>query len=196
MKLLLLYTHYEASLSVVGEKGYAVIGGIALNKIDTWNFVNPILEDIDIPQQYSVDVPSGYGLSHKMLLEQTIQSILDEKYISVDLDSCISTCELIHGLYSSHENQEVKLKDKPLSKFLGGNHWKLKINFQGKMLVKRILLNSLVAKKFPDHKSKFEISNVEFGGDKVPIFAGPNMIESHELILNVAENIKKSGADF
>ena len=54
----------------------------------------------------------------------------------------------------------------------------------------------LVAKKFPGHKSKFEISNVEFGGEKVPIFAGPNMIESHELIINIAENIKKAGADF
>ena len=54
----------------------------------------------------------------------------------------------------------------------------------------------LVAKKFPNHKSKFTISNVEFGGDKVPIFAGPNMIESHELITDIAENVKKAGADF
>ena len=49
----------------------------------------------------------------------------------------------------------------------------------------------LVAKKFPNHKSKFTISNVEFGGDKVPIFAGPNMIESHELITDIAKNVKK-----
>ena len=54
----------------------------------------------------------------------------------------------------------------------------------------------LVAKKFPNHKSKFTISNVEFGGDKVPIFAGPNMIESHELITDIAKNVKKAGADF
>ena len=80
-----------------------------------------IPEDKDIPQEFSVDVPSGYGLSHKMLLEETIRSILNEEYISpVDIDSCISTCELIHGLYSSHENQKwAKLKDKPLSKYLG-----------------------------------------------------------------------------
>ena len=54
----------------------------------------------------------------------------------------------------------------------------------------------LVAKKFPDHKSKFKVANVEFGGDKVPIFAGPNMIESHSLITDIAINVKKSGADF
>ena len=112
---------FEASLSIVGEKGYAVIGGIALNKIDTWHFVNPIQDDKDIPQQYSIDVPSGYGLSHKTLLIDTIQSIRNKKYISpIEIESCISTCELIHGLYSSHENQKwAKLEDEPLSQYLG-----------------------------------------------------------------------------
>ncbi len=54
----------------------------------------------------------------------------------------------------------------------------------------------LVAKKFPEHKSKFEISNVEFGGSKVPVFAGPNMIESKELIEDIALNVKNAGAHF
>ena len=54
----------------------------------------------------------------------------------------------------------------------------------------------LVAKKNPNHVSKFEIQGVEFGGDLIPIFAGPNMVESKELILNVAENIKKKRCTF
>ena len=54
----------------------------------------------------------------------------------------------------------------------------------------------LVAKKNPTHFSKFEIAGVEFGGSLIPIFAGPNMVESKELILNVAQNVKKSGAHF
>ena len=54
----------------------------------------------------------------------------------------------------------------------------------------------LVAKKNSGHKSKFEISGVEFGGDLIPIFAGPNMVESEELILDVASNVKKLGAHF
>ena len=112
---------YEASLSVVGEKGYAVIGGIALNKIDKWNFVEKIEEDKIIPEKYSLEVPSGYGLSHEILINKTLQSIINEDYISpIEIDSCISTCELIHGLYSSHENQKwAKLNERPLSRFLG-----------------------------------------------------------------------------
>ncbi len=112
---------YEASLSVVGEKGYAVIGGVALNRIEKWNFVEPIPEDENAQIRYSVDVPSGYGLSHETLLTKTFETIQKNEFCSpIELDSCINTCELIHALYSSNENRQwVKLIDKPISKFLG-----------------------------------------------------------------------------
>ena len=54
----------------------------------------------------------------------------------------------------------------------------------------------LVAKKSPDHVSSFTIADVEFGGLLVPIFAGPNMVESEDLINEIALNVKKSGAHF
>lgn len=54
----------------------------------------------------------------------------------------------------------------------------------------------LVAKKSNDHISKFSIAGVEFGGALIPIFAGPNMVESEELIHNIANNVKSSGAHF
>jgi len=54
----------------------------------------------------------------------------------------------------------------------------------------------LVAKKYKGHKSKFKIAGVEFGGKTIPIFAGPNMVESKELILDVAKNIKKNKCHF
>lgn len=54
----------------------------------------------------------------------------------------------------------------------------------------------LVAKKSSDHISKFSIAGVEFGGPLIPIFAGPNMVESEELIHNIANNVKSKGAHF
>lgn len=54
----------------------------------------------------------------------------------------------------------------------------------------------LAAKKSPDHKSKFTVAGVEFGGDHIPVFAGPNMVESKELILETAKSVKQSGAHF
>ena len=54
----------------------------------------------------------------------------------------------------------------------------------------------LVAKKNKYHISRFKISGVEFGSKTVPIFAGPNMVESKRLILDVAKNVKSIGANF
>jgi len=54
----------------------------------------------------------------------------------------------------------------------------------------------LVAKKNKNHKSKFEISGVNFGSNLIPIMAGPNMVESEKLIMKCAKNIKKIGAHF
>lgn len=54
----------------------------------------------------------------------------------------------------------------------------------------------LCVKKNENDFSKFEIAGVEFGGNQIPIMAGPNMVESKELILEVADNIKKIGAHF
>ncbi len=54
----------------------------------------------------------------------------------------------------------------------------------------------LVAKKSPNHKSKFDVSGVEFGGQTIPVFAGPNMVESRELIFDTAKNVKSLGAHF
>jgi 3-deoxy-7-phosphoheptulonate synthase len=54
----------------------------------------------------------------------------------------------------------------------------------------------LAAKRSPDHLSRFTVAGVEFGGGTVPIMAGPNMVESRELILDVARNVKAAGAAF
>ncbi len=54
----------------------------------------------------------------------------------------------------------------------------------------------LAAKKDPEHRSRFTIAGAEFGGDLVPVFAGPNMVESESLIVETAKAIQASGAQF
>ena len=54
----------------------------------------------------------------------------------------------------------------------------------------------LAAKKKNDEKTIFNINGVKFGSGFCPIFAGPNMVESEELIVKVAKNVKASGASF
>ena len=52
----------------------------------------------------------------------------------------------------------------------------------------------MVTKKSPNDKS-VEISGVEFGGSKIPVFM-ENMVESKSLIFEVAQNVKEISADF
>ena len=54
----------------------------------------------------------------------------------------------------------------------------------------------LASKKNPEDTSTFSVAGVEFGGSLVPIFAGPNTVESAELIIDTALAVKKSGAHF
>ena len=54
----------------------------------------------------------------------------------------------------------------------------------------------LAAKKSADHKSGFEVNGVEFGGVLIPVFAGPNMVESEELIVATAKAVQSRGAQF
>ena len=54
----------------------------------------------------------------------------------------------------------------------------------------------LASKKNNEHYSKFEVSGVSFGESLIPIMAGPNMVESEELIVETAINVKKAGAHF
>jgi predicted dehydrogenase len=112
---------FEASISVVGENGLAVIGGIALNQIETWQFVAERPEDKDVPRKHSQAVPTGYGLSHGPLLQEIIDRIeagrIDPPIGGRDT---IPTVQLVHALYRSTETEgPVRMGDEPLSERLG-----------------------------------------------------------------------------
>ena len=112
---------FEASLSVVGEKGTAVIGGIGLNHIETWEFLEPEAGDADAHLLHSRDIPNGYGLSHGPLLQQTINSLQDDSTsVPVSVEESVVTSSLIHALYRSAEiGGWVNIDDNPISIKLG-----------------------------------------------------------------------------
>lgn len=52
----------------------------------------------------------------------------------------------------------------------------------------------LVAKKSPEHRTRVTVGDVVFGGDHIPVMAGPNTVENLEMIVETAEAVKKAGA--
>jgi predicted dehydrogenase len=112
---------FEASISVVGENGMAVIGGIALNQIETWQFVVERPGDRDVPKKHSQVVPTGYGLSHGPLLQEIVDRIKSGRSDPpIGGGDTIRTVQLVHALYRSSETGgSVKIADEPLSQRLG-----------------------------------------------------------------------------
>ncbi len=111
----------EASLTITGELGEVVIGGIALNKINSWNFLNKKKSDILVKKQYSNNVTNGYGLSHKHILKDIFDNIRNKKNnIKVKASDSLSTLKLVHSIYASCEKKKpINLKDNVISKKLG-----------------------------------------------------------------------------
>jgi predicted dehydrogenase len=112
---------FEASLSVVGEKGMALIGGIALNKVKTWEFIEPTEEDKRVPEKYSQEVKTGYGISHGPLLQKVIDSLRNDCITPpISASDSIQTTRFVHAIYRSDELQGwVSLSDNPISTRLG-----------------------------------------------------------------------------
>jgi len=52
----------------------------------------------------------------------------------------------------------------------------------------------LVAKKHEGHKSKVKVGAREIGGDRFTVIAGPCAVESLAQVLDIAKNVKQSGA--
>jgi len=76
----------------------------------------------------------------------------------------------------------------------------IKINnkFPGKDISLDDLRNKfpLSIKKSINHKTRFKVNQIEFGGKLIPIMAGPNTVESKNFIIKLARFIKKSGSHF
>ncbi|HYD63838.1 Gfo/Idh/MocA family oxidoreductase [Azospirillum sp.] len=112
---------FEASLHLVGEKALAKIGGIALNRIETWEPVDAHPGDADVPALHSQEVPTGYGLGHGPYLRGVLETLRQGRTdVPVGVDEGMKSLRLLHALYTSMERGGwVSLADAPVSARLG-----------------------------------------------------------------------------
>jgi len=95
---------FEASLTVTAEGGVARVGGIALNLVEEFDFVSPRNDDAQRAKQSSIQVPTGYGLSHAPLLREVADRLKNGRTDApVNAIDSVHTCEVIHALYRSDE---------------------------------------------------------------------------------------------
>ena len=113
----------EGSLSLLGEHGAIVIGGFALNKLETWEFDEPTDDDKATLLDFSVNPPDVYGFGHQMYLEHVVECILGNTQQLVDGLEGRRSLELILAMYESIETgREISLRSSPSHGRLGKVH--------------------------------------------------------------------------
>lgn len=101
----------EGSITIIGEKGTAKIGGVALNKIEHWKFSD--IKDYDqdvISSNYETD--SVYGNGHLEYYQNIIDVFMGNDSPAVSGESALGSLELLVACYKSA--QELKTIDLPL----------------------------------------------------------------------------------
>jgi predicted dehydrogenase len=110
----------EGSLSLMGAGGTVVIGGFAVNEMQTWNFVEAQPGDDEVLSQYSVNPPNVYGFGHQAYYEHVVDVIVNGGQQLVDGLEGRKSLELISAIYESIETgQPVSLRFQPRHARLG-----------------------------------------------------------------------------
>jgi UDP-N-acetyl-2-amino-2-deoxyglucuronate dehydrogenase len=91
----------EGSLSVLGARGAVEIAGFAVDKIRTWQFVDPLPSDAEVMESYSVNPPNVYGFGHQAYYEHVVACLARGERPLVDGHHGRQSLELIMALYES-----------------------------------------------------------------------------------------------
>lgn len=113
-------TDLEGSLSILGSGGTVVIGGFAVNKMETWRFESDVDGDEEVMTKFSVNPPNVYGFGHQAYYDHVVQVISEGKKALVDGLEGRRSLELISAIYESIEtNRPVSLRFQPTKCRLG-----------------------------------------------------------------------------
>ena len=103
--------NFEGSITILGEKGTVRVGGIAINKIEKWEFADYDDDDKAILEA-SYNPPNVYGLGHPGYYHNVLDVLEGKAEPDTDGRSGRKSLEMIHALYLSA--REGKLVPLPL----------------------------------------------------------------------------------
>lgn len=99
----------EGSITILGEKGSARVGGVAVNKIEYWQFADtdPMDQQVD---DASYDVVSVYGFGHPLYYEGVVRALRGEAPPEIDGREGLKSLELLVAMYlSARDGRRVNL---------------------------------------------------------------------------------------
>ncbi len=111
---------YEATISLIGTKGVAKIGGLAANIMEEYS-PNP-----KICKKFSENIPDAYGFGHYKLYKDVKNDLTKKNKFPINSEDCIKTLKFLNSLYVSDEmKKSILVKSSKDSKRLGRKNNKI-----------------------------------------------------------------------
>jgi len=99
----------EGSITILGERGTAKIGGTAVNKIEHWQFAEPDEDDV-LVEASSSNPPNVYGYGHEGYYRNVLAVLRGDAKAETDGREGRKSLELILSIYrASQTGREVRL---------------------------------------------------------------------------------------
>ena len=92
--------NFEGSITILGERGTVRVGGVAVNRIEHWEFDQARPEDAAV-KDASYATPSVYGFGHPLYYDNVIASLRGQKHAEVDGYEGLRSLEVIIAAYRS-----------------------------------------------------------------------------------------------
>ena len=98
---MLTYPHnMEGSITILGERGTARIGGVAVNQVEQWEFASPDPDDAAI-KDASYQTTSVYGFGHPLYYDNVIRVLRGEAEPETDGREGLKSLEVLVAAYRS-----------------------------------------------------------------------------------------------
>ena len=99
----------EGSITVLGEHGSVRIGGVAVNKIEQWEFAEPHAMDA-LLDEASYQTTSVYGFGHPLYYDNVINTLRGEAAPETDGREGLKSLELLIAMYlSARDGKRINL---------------------------------------------------------------------------------------
>ena len=99
----------EGSITIIGEKGTVRVGGVAVNKIEHWEFAQPDPDDATI-EAASYETTSVYGFGHPLYYDNVIKSLRGEAVPDTDGREGLHSLEILIATYlSARDGRRIAL---------------------------------------------------------------------------------------
>lgn len=96
----------EGSITIIGEKGTVRVGGVAVNEIQHWYFMEPHEEDEQVKQS-NYQPESVYGSGHTLFYDNVIQTLRGQAKPAVDGLEGLKSLEILVAAYQSASGGKV-----------------------------------------------------------------------------------------